>query len=92
MPKEFIPVTSFIHTFDLSNLKHEYLAHSTTKNYYANNYYGDGNQIADLTRAMSVRNTFGIALREGFNKWAAMGSTLFGTHKLRTYQLMDINE
>ncbi len=89
VPKELIPVTSIIHTFDLSNLKHEYLSHSTTKNYYTNNYFGDINEIADLTRAFSVRNTFGIALREGFNKWAQMGITLFGTHKLRSYKLMD---
>ena len=92
VPKEFIPVTSLIHTFDVSNLKHEYLAHGTSKNYYTNNFYGDGNKMSDLTRGLSVRNTFGVALREGFNKWAAMGITLFGTHKLRTYQLMDINE
>ena len=89
VPKEFIPVTSIIHTFDVSNLKHEYLSHFTTKGYYTNLYYGDGNKMEDMTRAFSVRNTFGIALREGFNKWAAMGITLFGTHKLRTYQLMN---
>ena len=89
IPKEFVPVTSLIHTLDVSNLKHEYLSHNTTSDYYTNLYYGDGDQMADLTRALSVRNTFGIALREGFNKWAAMGITLFGTHKLRTYQLMD---
>ena len=89
IPKEFIPVTSLIHTLDVSNLKHEYLAHNTTENYYTNNYFGEGNEMKDLTRALSVRNTFGIALREGFNKWAAMGITLFGTHKLRTYKLMD---
>ena len=89
IPKEFIPVTSLIHTLDVSNLKHEYLAHNTTENYYTNNYFGEGNEMKDLTRALSVRNTFGIALREGFNKWAAMGITLFATHKLRTYKLMD---
>lgn len=89
IPKEFIPVTSLIHTLDVSNLKHEYLAHNTTENYYTNNYFGKGNEMKDLTRALSIRNTFGIALREGFNKWAAMGITLFGTHKLRTYKLMD---
>ncbi|MBO4551018.1 MAG: putative porin, partial [Bacteroidaceae bacterium] len=89
VPKEFVPVTSLIHTLDVSNLKHEYLSHYTTKGYYTNLYYGDGNKMADLSRGLSVRNTFGVALREGFNKWAQMGITLFGTHKLRTYQLMD---
>lgn len=88
VPKEFVPVTSIIHTFDLSNLKHEYLAHNTTRDYYTNNFYGDGNQMSDLTRALSVRNTFGVALREGFNKWAQMGITLFATHRLRSYKLM----
>ena len=89
VPKEFIPVTSIIHTFEASNLRHEYLAHNTTKDYYTNNYYGDGNAMSDLTKAFSVRNTFGIALREGFNKWAKMGITLFGTHKYSSYQLPD---
>ena len=92
IPKEFIPVTSIIHTLDVSNLKHEYLAHSTTNGYYTNNYYGDGNAMADLTRAFSMRNTFGLALREGFNKWAQMGITLFGTHRLRSYKLMNKDE
>ena len=90
VPKEFIPVTSFIHTLDVSNLKHEYLAHNTTKDYYTNLYYGLGNEMSDMTRALSVRNTFGVALREGFNKWAQMGITLFGTHKLRSYKLMNV--
>ena len=89
VPKEFVPVTSIIHTLDVSNLKHEYLSHNTTAGYYSNLYFGDGRKMADLSRALSVRNTFGVALREGFNKWAQMGITLFGTHKLRSYQLMD---
>jgi len=88
VPKEFIPVTSIIHTFELSNLKHEYLAHDTRKDYYTNSYYGDGDHMADMTKALSIRNTLGLALREGFNKWAQMGITLFGTHKLRSYHLM----
>ena len=88
-PKEFIPVTSLIHTFEVSNLKHEYLSRGTTKDYYTNLYYGNGNTMRDESRGLSVRNTFGIALREGFNKWAQMGITLFGTHKLRSYKLMD---
>ena len=33
-----------------------------------------------------------LALREGFNKWAAMGITLFATHKIRTYKLLKENE
>lgn len=91
-PTEFVPVTSLIHSFELSNLKHEYLAHNTTKDYYTNHYYGNWNRVEDKTYALSVRNTFGIALREGFNKWAQMGITLFATHKFRSYNLMGGND
>ena len=37
---------------------------------------------------MSIRNTLGLSLREGFNKWAQMGISLFATHRLRTYDLL----
>ncbi|MBO7068829.1 MAG: putative porin [Bacteroidaceae bacterium] len=92
VPKEFIPVSSIIHTFDMRDLAHTYIAKSTSGTYYTNNYYGVLNNVYDMTGAMSIRNTFGLALREGFNKWAAMGITLFATHNIRTYKLLIDNE
>lgn len=87
-PTEFIPVASVSHTFDLANLNHTYIAHSDPGNYYTNHYYGDAANVYDMTRAMSIRNTVGLSMREGFNKWAQMGITLFATHKLRSYTLL----
>jgi hypothetical protein len=87
-PKEFVPVSSIVHTFDMRDLTHTYIANSSSESYYTNNYYGELNNVYDMTRAMSIRNTFGLALREGFNKWAAMGITLFATHRIRTYKLL----
>lgn len=87
-PQEFIPVSSIIHTFDMRDLAHTYIANSSSGSYYTNNYYGTLGNVYDMTGAMSIRNTFGLALREGFNKWAAMGITLFATHKIRTYKLL----
>ncbi len=86
-PQEFVPVTSLIHTMDVKRLVHGYLSHNTPNDYYTNHYFGEWNAVKDETRGLSVRNTFGIALREGFNKWAQMGIALFGTHNLRTYNL-----
>ncbi len=87
IPQEFIPVSSFIHTLDVKNLNHNYASHHTPEDYYTNHYYGDWNKVKDKTHALSVRNTLGVALREGFNKWAQMGITLYGTHRLRRYNL-----
>jgi len=90
-PKEFIPVSSIIHTFDMRDLTHTYIAEASSDKYYTNNYYGELNNVYDMTGAMSIRNTFGLALREGFNKWAAMGLTFFATHNMRTYKLLKNN-
>lgn len=87
IPTEFIPVSSIIHTFDIRLLDHSYIAKETPNDYYTNHYYGDWNSVQDDTHAMSIRNTFGLSLREGFNRWAAMGLTAFATHRLRTYRL-----
>lgn len=87
-PKEFVPVSSIIHTFDFRDLAHTYIAKSTSGTYYTDNFYGELNNVYDMTGAMSIRNTFGLAMREGFNKWAAMGITLFATHNMRTYKLL----
>ena len=88
-PQEFVPVTSIIHTFDARRLSHNYAAHSTPDSYYTNHYYGQWNDVPDKTRPMAVRNTVGVALREGCNKWAQMGITLFGTHEVRNYRMVD---
>ena len=88
-PQEFVPVTSLIHTFDVRRLNHNNVAHSTPDDYYTHHYFGQWSDVYDKTRSLAVRNTVGVALREGFNKWAQMGITLFGTHELRNYRMPD---
>lgn len=91
-PTEFIPVSSIIHTFDMRLLEHSYLSRQTPGDYYTNHYYGSWNDVHDDTRAMSLRNTIGISLREGFHKWAKMGLTAFATHQLRNYTLPELRD
>lgn len=89
VPMEFIPVSSIIHTFDLQQLKHTYIARNPHQDYYSNNFFSPKpGRLFDDANGMAIRNTFGLALREGFNKWAQMGFTFFATHKLRTYHLL----
>ncbi len=87
VPQEFLPVTSFIHTLDIQRMQHTHIAKNTPASWYTNHYYGSWNKVDDETDAMSVRNTLGIAIREGFSKWAAMGLTAYASHKLRNYTL-----
>ena len=87
IPTEFVPVTSIIHTITVNNLRHTYYAHETPESYYTNHYYGDLTNVKDRTKALSVKNVVGIALREGFNKWAQMGIAAFLSYNQMYYTL-----
>lgn len=92
IPQEFVPVTSIIHTLKIDNLKHTYYSYNTPEAYYTHLFYGDLTSVKDRTRALAVRNTLALALREGFNKWAQMGITLFAFHELKHYTLPDLHD
>ena len=90
--KEFVPVTSFIHTLELDFNGRKYITQDDAQNrqYFEHTYFG--NDSIDQNRRTSVRNTFGISLREGFNKWAKAGLTAFLTHEYRDFTLLDTTD
>ena len=97
MKKEFVPVTNFIHTFELSQNDHIYQAYSVTKDYFSNTYYKyvdgtgyAGDSIYDRTKYFLLRNTVGLGLLEGFNKWAKAGIRVFATHEFRQFTMPEM--
>ena len=48
-----------------------------------------GKDSLDITKNFSIKNTVGIALREGFNKWAKAGLTVFASFEHRNFTLTD---
>jgi len=87
--EEFVPVTSFIHTFKLEGAKHSYGAKTEAEKLYANSYFSKKLASKDSTEAFSIKNVFGVALLEGFNKYAKAGLTAYISHKYSRYDLMD---
>ena len=89
---EFVPVTSFIHTLqlDLNNRKYITQDNSQANKLYEYNYFGTDS--IDNMKRTSIKNTFGISLREGFNKWAKAGLTAFITHEYRDFTLPDTTD
>lgn len=87
--REFVPVTSFIHTLELDFNGRKYITQDDAQNrqYFEHTYFG--NDSIDQNRRTSLRNTFGISLREGFNKYAKAGLTAFLTHEYRDFTLPD---
>ena len=87
--QEFVPVTSFIHTLEYDNNKRKYISqdHNQNLQLFEHNYFGSDS--TDIAKRNSLRNTFGISLREGFNKWAKAGLTAYLTHEYRDFGLRD---
>lgn len=68
----FVPVTSIFHTFSLRYLRRGYIAYSTPAGYHTYDYF-PRDSTNDRTKNFIMRNTVGLSLREGFNKYAAAG-------------------
>lgn len=85
----FVPVTSFIHSVKVDVDRRKYVSYDVQQNnnYFEHNYLGTDS--LDITKHFSVKNTVGIALREGFNKWAKAGLTVFMSFEHRNFTMTD---
>ena len=85
--RTYIPVTRFIWTFDFKNVKHTFKNQNAAQDIsqFPNTYLGLGG-TDESTRYWRLRNTVGISLLEGFNKYAKFGFAVYGTHEMRHYK------
>jgi hypothetical protein len=72
---------------DLNNRKYISYDDAQNQKYFEHNYLGTDS--IDKTKRTSIKNTIGIALQEGFNKWAKAGLTAFLSYEYRNFALTD---
>lgn len=89
--REFVPVTSFIHTMKVEKSRHQFMAQNEPKDFFPKKYYLNQNNSNDSTQMFSIKNTFGISLLEGFHKYAKAGLTAYVSHKFSSYNLMNVD-
>ena len=84
--RTYVPVTSFIWTLDFKHGKHQFLNNSGSedRNFFDHSYL-DWDGTDESTRYWRLRNTVGVSMLEGFNKWAKFGFAIYGTHEVRRY-------
>lgn len=83
---QFVPVTSFIWTLDYRDNRHQFNnSNSAQAHLFWDNFYLNPNETRDRTSYWSLRNTFGVSLLEGFNKYAKAGLSAFAIHEYRRY-------
>ena len=84
--RTYVPVTSFIWTLDFKHGKHQFLnsVASEDKSFFDHTYLGLGG-TDETTNFWRLRNTVGVSMLEGFNKYAKFGFSVYGTHEVRRY-------
>lgn len=97
-PKEiFVPVSSIIHTFEYEDNRRRFLSNGTAldscytvtldNGQKIPRIYGLDSQVDDRTSSWSLKNTFALSLREGFQDWVKFGLTGFVHFDKRKFQL-----
>ncbi len=85
---EFVPVSSFIHTFKFNDNKRRFFSNeSNTESNpgYFTDFYLSGENALDCMHHVGVENTLAMELHEGMNKWMKMGLRLYGKHELARF-------
>ncbi|MDO4190709.1 MAG: putative porin, partial [Bacteroidales bacterium] len=85
--KDFVPVTSFVHTFRYDGIRRQFKEKTITGNVYENTFYTP-NSTNDSTRYGSLRNTFAVVLEEQFMKKVGFGLSAFIEHELNLYDVL----
>lgn len=82
----YIPVMSFIWTLDYTHGKHLFIdGGSSASGRFFDYTYLSPSGTRDETRYFSLKNTFGVSMLEGFQKWAKFGLAAYVTHELQRY-------
>lgn len=84
--REYVPVSSFIWTFDYKDGMHKFTnTDGANEDEFWANHYMSTDETLDKTRYSSMQNTLGVSLLEGFNKYAKAGLGAFVTYEVRKY-------
>ena len=84
---DFIPVSKIFHTLEASIKNRRFIDYANTKNYYAHNYLPYDS--IDATGYLHLRNSVGLTLIEGFNRWIPFGASAYATYEFRQFTLPD---
>ena len=84
---DFIAVSKLFHTMEASTKSRRFIDYADTKNYYADNYLPYDS--IDATSYLRIRNTVGLTLIEGLNRWMPFGASAYATYEHRQFTLPD---
>ena len=85
--RDFVALSKVFHTMEANTKSRRFIDYDDTKDYYAHQYLP--HDSIDSTRYVHIRNTVGLTLIEGVNRWIPFGGSAYLTHEYRQFALTD---
>ena len=86
--RDFVAVSKIFHTMEASTKSRRFIDQVEARDhYYANKYLPYAPY--DSTSYLHLRNTVGMTLIEGFNRWIPFGASAYATYEYRQFSLPD---
>jgi len=73
---EYVPVTIFAHTLNISDYRKRYFEPSVEKDFYENTFF-EGKETNDTAAYRSISNRVSVSMAEEFNKWLKFGLSAY---------------
>lgn len=82
---EYVPVTTFAHTFAVTNSTKRYVEKTANQRFFENTFLNT-RQTNDTAAALAIRNTIAATFEEEFNYKLKFGATVYVTNEFLRYQ------
>lgn len=81
---DYIPVTTFLHTFEVNQSTKRYVEQQAQQGFYADTYFNHST-TRDTANVLNIRNTLAVTFEEEFNKWLRFGATVYAVNECQRY-------
>lgn len=81
---DYIPVTTFQHTFEVNQTTKRYVEKSALQGFYADTYF-NRSSTRDTANVLNIKNTLSVTFEEEFNKWLRFGAMVYAVNECQRY-------
>ncbi len=81
---EYVPVTTFMHTFEVNQSVKRYIEQRADQSFYEHTYFDEA-ATSDTANVLNIRNTLAVTFEEEFNKWLHFGAMVYAINEFQRF-------
>lgn len=88
--RQFVPVVGLVHTLKFQTNNRRFISNDNMNADYTDyfkDFYLPNDSANDMTKFISIHNTFALDINEGFSKWVKSGLSLFASYEFQKFTM-----